>query len=319
VAPTKYWKLGLFLVLGLLCIALAVSYFGSQTIGRRATDYFTYFDESVEGITVGSPVRFRGITIGRVGGIGVAPDRRHVEIHCALAVKELRRLRLIAEDGPRPRLALQPDMRMELKLVGLTGERVLSIDFFDPNTHPVPTLPFPVAERTIPSTRSTLGQLAEALGAVAERLPDLLDNASKVVTESGVLITQIRSLDLGERTEATERRLDELLVDSRRMIDQIRASRIPEELAQTLRTLDSWVWQMNQVIDHIDGERGLVRSAQRATDAMGDVARGSREVGHELDATLKEIRQTSATIRRLTDAIDRQPDMLLKGRARNTP
>jgi phospholipid/cholesterol/gamma-HCH transport system substrate-binding protein len=319
VPPTKYWKLGLFLVLGLLCFVLALSYFGTQTIGRQSIEYFTYFDESVEGITVGSPVRFRGITIGRVGGIGVAPDRRHVEIRCSLAVKELRRLRLVVEEGAKPRFALQPDMRTELKLIGLTGEQVLSIDYFDPTTHPPPALPFPVPERTIPSTRSMLDRLAEALGAVAERLPGLLDNASKVITEAGALITQISSLDLGGRTEATQRRLDQLLVDARRVVAQITASRLPEELAQTLRTLDGAFEQMNQVLDHVDGERGLVRSAQRATDAMGDVARGSREVGHELDATLREIRQTSATIRRLTDAIDRQPDMLVKGRSRNTP
>jgi paraquat-inducible protein B len=319
VSPAGYWKLGLFLVLGVLCMALATVYFGSQTIGRRTIDYFAYFDESVEGITVGSPVRFRGITIGRVAGIGLGPDHRHVEIRCALTVKELRRLRLVAEDEKKLRFALQPDMRAQLQLIGLTGEEVVSIDFFDPSTHPVPDLPFPVPERTIPSTRSTIGRLADSLGGAADRLPALVDSASRAVADANALVDRLNAVDLGGQAGATLHRLDRLLVDSRRMVDGITASHLPEDTDEMLRTLEGSFSQLSRVLEHIDGDRGLVTSAQRATDAMGDLARGSRDVGRQIDATLREVRQTASTIRRLTDAIDRQPDILVKGRARVTP
>jgi paraquat-inducible protein B len=317
-APANYWKLGLFLVVGVVCMALATVYFGSKTFGRRTVDYFAYFDESIEGITTGTPVRFRGITIGRVSGIGLGPDHRHVEIRCALAVSELRRLRLASEDG-KNRFALQPDMRAQLQLVGLTGEEVLSIDFFDPATHPAPELPFPVSERTIPTTRSMIARLAGSVGDAADRLPALLDNASRAVADSSALVERLNGMDLGAQAGASLHRLDLLLVDSRRMVDEINASRVPQEIDQTLRTLAGSFSQLTRVLEHIDGDRGLVTSAQRATDAMGDLVSGSRDVGRQIDATLKEVRQTASTIRRLTDALDRQPDMLVKGRARATP
>ena len=115
---TTHWKLGLFLVLGLVSVALAVSLFGMQAIGQRTGDYQTYSDESVGGLGVGSSVRFRGITtIGRVARVGLAPDRRHVEITCALAVE---RASVDWDSGPMRRTErtnrvspCNPDMRAQ--------------------------------------------------------------------------------------------------------------------------------------------------------------------------------------------------------------
>src|SRR5580704_18439085 len=54
---TTHWKLGLFLVLSLVCVVLAVSLFGTQALGQKTVDYQAYFDESVGGLGVGSSVR----------------------------------------------------------------------------------------------------------------------------------------------------------------------------------------------------------------------------------------------------------------------
>jgi hypothetical protein len=45
------------------------------------------------------------------------------------------------------------------------------------------------------------------------------------------------------------------------------------------------------------------------------VARGARSLGPELELTLREVRGAAHSIKRLADDLDRDPDMLLKGRA----
>jgi hypothetical protein len=48
---------------------------------------------------------------------------------------------------------------------------------------------------------------------------------------------------------------------------------------------------------------------------MNEVARGAQTVGPELELTMREVRGAARSIRRFVDALERDPDMLLKGRA----
>ena len=69
-------------------------------------------------------------------------------------------------------------------------------------------------------------------------------------------------------------------------------------------------------MDKVEGDKGILRSVQRASDAVGDVARNANGLGKELEETLRDIQEAAASIRRLADALERDPDMLLKGRAK---
>jgi hypothetical protein len=56
-------------------------------------------------------------------------------------------------------------------------------------------------------------------------------------------------------------------------------------------------------------------SAQRTVDSLGEVARGAHSLGPELELTLRDVRGAARSIRRFADALEQDPDMLLKGRA----
>ena len=52
-----------------------------ELLNREETvSFVTYFDESVQGLEVGAPVKLRGVPIGHAVDIGFAPDRRHIEV-----------------------------------------------------------------------------------------------------------------------------------------------------------------------------------------------------------------------------------------------
>src|SRR3569832_1543142 len=121
--PVNHWKLGLFVVVG-VCTAMAmVVYLGARSMQKETVSYMTYFDESVQGIEVGSPVKFRGVTVGRISLIDVAADHRMVALSCELGVTELNGLGLSVErhKGNRTKLSLPPDLRVQLGSFGLTG------------------------------------------------------------------------------------------------------------------------------------------------------------------------------------------------------
>jgi paraquat-inducible protein B len=62
----KYFKIGTFILIGFGLIIFAVLVFGSGTLFQRVVYLETYFDESIEGVSVGSPVKYRGLQIGHI-------------------------------------------------------------------------------------------------------------------------------------------------------------------------------------------------------------------------------------------------------------
>src|SRR5689334_10123462 len=111
-APTNHWKLGLFVVVGFIIMLSTVAWLGARSLRKETSRYVSYFDESVQGLEIGSPIKFRGVTIGSVAKIAIAQDHRHVEVTSELGKDELRRLGLndvIGPVGPIKQLQFEPE------------------------------------------------------------------------------------------------------------------------------------------------------------------------------------------------------------------
>jgi hypothetical protein len=72
---------------------------------------------------------------------------------------------------------------------------------------------------------------------------------------------------------------------------------------------------VNRVLDRFESDDGLFSSTERAMTSFGELARGGHSIGPELESTLREVRGAARSIRRFADTLERDPDMLLKGRA----
>ena len=76
---TKF-ALGLFVTCGIGMVFLAVIWLGMSRYFKNGRYYATYFNESVQGFNVDSPVKYRGVSIGRVERIVVAPDANLIQV-----------------------------------------------------------------------------------------------------------------------------------------------------------------------------------------------------------------------------------------------
>jgi hypothetical protein len=310
---TNHWKLGLFVLLGIGLLLSSLVVLGASNWNKASVGYVSYFDESVQGLELGSPVKFRGVTIGRVSEIDIAPDQRHVAVTCELTLQKLSSLRL--GRGGEPGLAVQPDLRVQLAQTGITGVKFVLLDYFDPRAHPPPELPFPVPRNYLPSAASTLKSLESSVMRTADRFPAIAADVSETVARVGALVEEVSRLGLPQRTVET---LEQADVAMKELVLQLRAMHAPElsrDLRDTLSAFNVTLDHVNRVVARLDGDEGLLRSAQAASDSLGEVARGARPLGPELELTLREVRGAARSIRRFTDALERDPDMLLKGRA----
>jgi phospholipid/cholesterol/gamma-HCH transport system substrate-binding protein len=328
-APSNHWKLGLFVVVGVaLFLALLVG-LGAASLKKESVAYATYFDESVQGLDVGSPVKFRGVTIGNVSEIDVAPDRRHVEVLCAITVSQLVSLKLLDTSHKkellpfgrkRPvTLAVPADLRMQLESAGITGVKFISIDFFDIKDNPPPVLPFPVPDNYVPAAPSTLKSLEDAVVKAVNRFPEIADQLVLVTTQVNHLLASIDDEKIPQQAGLTLSRASDLLAALQVTVKQADVGGLSTEARHTIGGLNGAIAHLDGILTKMGGDKGILVSAQRATDSIGDLAGGAKSIGTELGDTLRDVREAADSIQRLADALDTDSDMLLKGRAKGRP
>jgi paraquat-inducible protein B len=274
---------GGFVVAALTLLAVAVLALGAGRVFRTRAHVIAYFEDSVGGLDVGAPVRFRGIEIGTVKDVridmtGVALDPRHVRLPVLLEIDEdrlrsegarfvnLRDPQVIQQlvgDGLRASLATE-------SLVG--GTRYVDLDF-RPDT-PAQLVHDP-SYPEIPTLRNPTGDIPDRIDRVLKNLegadiPRLTDSLQNTVDDADQLL---RSPHLA-RAEA---RLDEITL----------------ELEGTVTQLDSAAREL----------RPTITSVRSTADRLSD----------GVDTTLRDISDAAHSLRRLTDQLARDPGSIVRG------
>jgi ABC-type transporter Mla subunit MlaD len=310
--PTNHWKLGLFVVVGLVVMLVTLVFLGKETLQTESVAYKSYFDEAITGLEVGSPVKFRGVSVGKVASVDIAPDRRHVEVTYDLGVNVLDRLGLAQKRGEKTRISVPQDLRVQLGTTGVTGVKYIQIDFFESARHPPEQLPFPLPDNYIPATSSTLKNIEESVVRAVDSMPALANELVVVLGRVNRLLEQAESEQIPGKISSTLHNADLAFATLRTQLERVPTEQLSQEARVTMANLNATATKMHKVLDRVDGDRGLLASAQRASDSFGDMAGDA----HGLGETLREVRDAAQSIRDLAEALEREPDMLLKGRAR---
>lgn len=311
-APTNHWKLGLFVVVSLFAAVSVGVYLSAQSLRKATVEYLSYFDESVQGLEVGAPVKFRGVTIGNVSLIDVASDRRHVEVTYSMTVKTLSDMKLSRKEGRQTQLRMPPDMRAQIASAGITGIKFITIDYFSEKDYPPPSLPFPVPENYIPGAPSTMKNLEDAVVKTVNQIPDLAQALLQLMSRINHFVGELDNQRLPVRVSET-------LQDLQTAVKAMNTAKLSTEAQGTLAGINAAVGRFDVLLTRLESDKGLLVSALRASDAFGETARGARGVGRQMDMTLRDVSEAAQSLRKLVDALEQDPDMLLKGRIRKAP
>lgn len=314
---TNRWKLGLFVILGFGVALAALLLLGARSWGKQTVEVVSYFDESVSGLELGSPVKFRGVTVGRVSGVDIARDLRHVQVTSELSVEKVSRLDLGVPTAGVKTSTMPPDLRVQLAQTGITGVRFVLIDFFDSRTNPAEKLPFETPPNYIPTASSTMKTLEDTVTRTANRFPEIANDAAGAIAQVRLVAEQIQAGRLPDRATDTLNHANESLSELTAQLKALNAGHLSSQADMNLKEFNAVLVRTNALLTRLDGEQGLFRNAERSADAIGEVARGARSLGPEMEATLREVRGAAHSIKRLADDLARDPDMLLKGRARS--
>jgi paraquat-inducible protein B len=242
-ARQNYFKLGLFVLASGATLLLMLFLLGGRSLLQPRYMVETYFNESVSGLAVGSPVKFRGVQVGQVSEISIASDRYQTGLTLTQRTPYvLVRMQLI---GVSPDIfdqlqdAVQAGLRVETHLAGITGQLYISLNLLDPVRYP----PLPVSWKPdypyIPSAPS----LSNRVVANVEHFLADLDKAE---------IAQ-----LGQN-------LNRLVVSLGTRVDEAQVQQLAEEALVTLKSVRATVGRIDKLVDR-SGLDETLRHAQRAT------------------------------------------------------
>lgn len=291
----NYAIVGIFvLAFGMALIAIVI-WLGAGAEYRKTYDeYLVYMNESVAGLSVNAPVRFKGVSVGRVESISIAPDRQ-----------ESVRLLLQVEKG----IVIREDTVATLKSQGLTGIATLELSGGSPDSAILKAKKgekYPV----IKSSPSLMTRLDTSVTLLLANLNKSVENLNDTLNEKNRADLSKILVNIAKLSDTLAKRSNE--IDSG-MISASKMLASGEKAAESLPQLMARMDRAAEKIDRMAMEVGQSsRSARRTIEH-------ANEAIPEFNALLTELRGLSASLKRVTDEIERNPSVLVYGRQAARP
>ncbi len=341
-----YFAIGLFVLLSCAILALACILFGSGKLFARKLYFETYFPTSVEGLSIGSQVKFRGIPLGTVESItfaGAAYDdaivtdtadhdtvktAAYVRVLCAIDIEQHSNVR---ED--RLQTMIAHGLRAKLTSAGITGGAFIALDFErDEALAASQALTFPWTPQYlyVPSVPSTLENVMNVVDALADQLKTIdFSRTNDAMTRLVETIdTSIKEANVGELSASINTVLKQLStelstlqsflteIDGKALATDVQTiSANLTQLSTDLRTglpqlttaATTTMTQMDSALQH--AANLLQQTSQTLSTVQASV--NPELLGADIEETLNTLTRTTASLEALVQELRAKPSRIL--------
>lgn len=321
--------IGIFVSGAFALLAALVVFFGTAQFFERTERYIMFFDESVNGLNVGSAVKFKGVPIGKVTRIMIRAENQPLESSAIPVIVELDQGRLqrelnvgqdvFEEEAFARHIASGLRARLNTESF-ITGLLFIELDFVESPREPEFVQETMVYREipTVPSTVQAITQRAmEAIAAFSE--VDIRDTIETI--QETIRLTRLRMEQLDVP------RLVESYADAADLLrGHLRAVDVPQTMDRLNKTLD----QVSRLMDSLEEETVVVSDEVSETlaqatavfskaaitlDNLNSAVGPDSRLIFEMESTLQSIGRTADSLRSLADFIERNPNAFLRGRA----
>lgn len=259
--------------------------------------YVLYFQEPVDGLSVGAPVTLLGLPAGEVTSVGLAldPATAYVRPRVAITFNPERVIdgangtaRALQQDPNRRdivlrRLVEERGLRAQLKTGNLLTGQVLVAFNYVPNA---------------PKVRIDLSQAAPVLPVVPSGRVDIEAKLSSILAR----LDRIPFESIAGSVKTDLEGLNEMVKEGRRLLSSVDGELVPP-LRKNLEAMQRTLAAAERLIDDAD------------TRLLGPNALAQQE----LRDALKEFGRAARSVRVLTDYLERHPEALIRGKRATTP
>ncbi|MGB7912163.1 MAG: MlaD family protein [Desulfobaccales bacterium] len=303
--------IGGFVVLAVIILAASLVILGSGKFFQETLNFVLYFDESVKGLSVGAPVLFQGVQVGKVTSIVIQADLAKNQIQIPVIIEIMPDEWKVrgGERNPRknvPKL-IEKGLRAQLIMQSfITGQLMIELDFYPKSAvcYAPPQTDIDYKDYTvIPTCRSTGEKLAKALEnldlqKLEKHLESSLAGVDRVVNNpdltASILALKGTLQDASKLLTRVDRQVDPLAGDTKKTV---------QDFGKLARALDARV-------------AGLADGMDKTMSAARGTISEDSPLMVELESTLKEISAMSRSLRQVADYLDQHPEALIRGKGK---
>jgi len=329
----NYFKIGLFIITSLALAIVGIVVLRAGTFFQKELVWETYFDESVQGLEIGAPIKHRGVKVGKVKTIGFVRNvyRSQLSQEELLRLGSLVLVRMTVHDEfPGLRLeskeellqaAIDKGLRIQLASQGVTGVVHLEADHLDPKEYPPLEITWKPDYFLVPSAPSKIKVVGNALSNIARDLEQA--NIHKATEDLDKLVLSVTKLVEDTQMEQLTRQAGQTLTDiqatakeARRILDDPEIKHLFSDAALAAGGALRMVVDLNKTTKRINqASETLPETVARLEQSLKRMDRLIASKSQDLEQTIANLRQISDNVRDLTNDAKRYPSQVLLGEA----
>ena len=321
---------GAFVIGAFALVFIAVIWFGGLSFLSKPQRFIVLFNESIHGLDNGSPVKLRGVRVGKVKGLNIRYNQETshsvVAVVCEFSKDVITDAKGAGIDVSS-REALQSlvdrGLRAQLGVLGLaTGLLYVELDIVSPAEFP--------ADKNVSDPRFVVvPAMPSAISAFQASASEILSKIRKI--DFAGLSEELKSLVAQTRKQVAG-------IDVRGVVDQwkktgaaVETLATNPEIKKTFENLNATVGELRAAIARLDGQvepagkelAATLGEARKAMQAFAEAAASARGfisanagVGANVGDTLGRLNEAAETVTRLVDYLERNPNALIMGKKR---
>lgn len=298
----NYFRIGLFLIVGLLLLAGGMVAFGLGQFFKEKISLETYVDSTVQGIEVGSPVKFRGVTVGKVSSIGFLfteypeIDRTSVVNYVVILMEidkeifpgmfDTENFQALLDRG------IKAGLRAQIEPQGITGLNYIEINYLDPSRFAPIKINWQPRHYFLPYAPGEITNMLDSLNRIMREVENL--NVKGISDSTEELLRNLNKVVTGAEIDKLSLGAQKLFEDVSKAIEEAQVKELSAETQTLLR----------QVQRSNDELRKVLSNLEPATRLNAD----------DVAATLANLRVISDNLRTLSADLSRDPSRLIFSR-----
>jgi paraquat-inducible protein B len=315
-------SIGLFTIGALILLVIGVVTLASSAWFNKQTTFVSHFGESVNGLVIGAPVKFQGVTVGSVTDllIQIELTDKTFEVPVQYDI-DLRRLTSRAGtfvdlgDDDVLRQQITDGLRAQLQMESMvTGQLYIELTY---RTEAAPAMLSrrPTRHPEIPTTPSLLAAFGTQAGSMVGDVLTILYRVNEML--------EAVNMEELNRSVVSSAQAVERLADSREI--RMALEGVPAMSAQlnsTMAEMQLLAARLSASIDPLQMQMTgtnaevllTLQSMRRAMDETQGYLSADSGVGYQMEEAFISMKGAADALRQVALSLDRNPDMLLRGK-----
>lgn len=305
-----YFRLGAFIIIGTCMLIAIIIVLGAGRYFSKTYTVESYFNESVNGLEIGSPVKLRGVNIGRVSDINFVAnkyDEAKTSARYVLVTTEINPQLFNEMDDDEFFKSIDEEVQRGLRVrptsLGLTGQLFLNFVYTDPTQN----LPLPIGwdpdVAYVPSVPSTLGRVESAVTTISKTLSGIRqEDITSIIEDVKSIVDTIDHFMRTEGGREAGNRLLSILTSTDRLISRVNTLMASPETERLIPEVVGAISGVNHIINASSDD--LIAASKEARQAMENLNKTSAIISKEIQnqETQQAIAQIGPALKNISKA-----------------